>query len=243
MPGRVFFIRAGYIYPASISRPSQDHETVEMEAAMRKKMGSSILFILSLEALLVVAGLSTAAAGTGDDVDTIRLPSDAAKGFGDQVTANARARTRDEERPWECCNRAICAKIWPPYCLCLDEVEQCSSACKNCEKVEDSDPPRYVCRDGYRGDPGPMCDEDKHSHVLHGVVAGAKKENDEVRPWRCCDRAVPGPSTSRAPVWYCMDKFDRCDCERCMEVEASHGYFCLDGYRGRDPGPRCTRDG
>ncbi|KAL6589874.1 hypothetical protein ACP70R_050188 [Stipagrostis hirtigluma subsp. patula] len=200
------------------------------------KMATSILLMLSLEVLLV-ARLSAAAAGTGGDTDIIHLPSDA-EGFAYQ----AMARPGDEERPWKCCDKPLCYQSWPvQHCSCTDKVERCSDACKMCLKVEGSDPARYVCADWYRGEPGRRChdqeEEDNHAGV---VVTGAKNKSHGERPWRCCDRAVPGPSASRTPVWYCMDKFGRCDCERCVEVADSHSYFCLDGYKGRDPGPSCT---
>jgi hypothetical protein len=75
------------------------------------------------------------------------------------------------------------------------------------------------------------------------VTMRARSEDDDPRPpWKCCNRAVPGPSTTFPPVWYCMDKFEHCDCERCMKVEDGKGYFCLDGFKGRDPGPSCSHD-
>ncbi|KAL6847828.1 hypothetical protein ACP4OV_021956 [Aristida adscensionis] len=212
---------------------------------MAKRIASAVLLTFVLEALFVAA----AAAG----VDIIRLPSgDDAKGFANQATATARAAgAAADERPWKCCNRPLCYRSWPvQHCSCVDQVEQCSDACKNCIKVEGSDPTRYVCADWYRGDPGDRCDDQVvihdhgHGHVAHGatVVRGARKTKtrSDGRPWRCCDRAVLGPTTSPAAmVWYCMDKFRRCDCEHCMEVEDG-GYFCLDGYQGSHPGPRCT---
>ncbi|OEL28612.1 hypothetical protein BAE44_0010369 [Dichanthelium oligosanthes] len=169
------------------------------------------------------------------------------------MAAMPRAGDDEERRPWKCCDMQLCTKSLPPICVCRDRVEQCSDACRNCEEAqEDSDggPPRYVCHDAYRGEAAPRCNEDEVNKIIHrgteavAVVRGAnKKENGEERPWKCCDKAVPGPTTEGA-VWYCMDKMKQCTCERCLEVEdGGHHYFCLDGYEGRDPGPSCTHDG
>lgn len=54
------------------------------------------------------------------------------------------------------------------------------------------------------------------------VVRGAKKGNGQERPWKCCDRAVPGPTTHGKVVWYCMDKVEHCTCKECMKLEGSH---------------------
>ncbi|XP_012701684.1 Bowman-Birk type trypsin inhibitor isoform X2 [Setaria italica] len=209
---------------------------------MEKRVASRILLMmLSLQALLLVAGLSTPAAttvavagGSGEDMGgAIRLPSDTASG----------------ERPWKCCDLQTCTKSIPAFCRCRDLLEQCSDACKECGKVRDSDPPRYICQDVYRGIPAPMCHEHQGRTnqvvVVHAemaaVVRGSKKgENGKGRPWKCCDKAVPGPTTE-GQVWYCMDKVDKCTCNRCFELEGSHRYYyCLDGYQGSDPGPSCT---
>ena len=40
---------------------------------------------------------------------------------------------------------------------CMDEVNKCAAACKDCQRVESSEPPRYVCKDRFTGQPGPMC--------------------------------------------------------------------------------------
>jgi hypothetical protein len=42
----------------------------------------------------------------------------------------------DEKRPWECCDLTICTRSYPPICQCLDEVERCSHACKDCVETE-----------------------------------------------------------------------------------------------------------
>ncbi|KAF0918385.1 hypothetical protein E2562_023546 [Oryza meyeriana var. granulata] len=65
------------------------------------------------------------------------------------------------ERPWgDCCDTALCTKTDPPTCRCADEVEACAAACKECEMVESSEPPRYVCQDRFTGQPGPSCTPD-----------------------------------------------------------------------------------
>jgi hypothetical protein len=65
----------------------------------------------------------------------------------------------EEERPWKCCDRPVCPKTFPPFCICADEIEQCDD-CKDCQEAED-DTSLYVCHDRYQGDnPGPKCTED-----------------------------------------------------------------------------------
>ena len=39
----------------------------------------------------------------------------------------------------------------------MDEVKECADACKDCQRVESSEPPRYVCKDRFTGHPGPVC--------------------------------------------------------------------------------------
>ncbi|PUZ57843.1 hypothetical protein GQ55_5G461800 [Panicum hallii var. hallii] len=186
--------------------------------------------LLLVVVILLVAGLSAAAAAGSGDTAVIRLPSDAAA----------------SERPWTCCDRQPCTKSAPPFCSCHDTLEQCHDACKECARVRDSDPPRYICKDIYVGDPAPRCHQDERNQALHrgpqemAVVRGAKKGNGQERPWKCCDRAVPGPTTHAKVVWYCMDKVEHCTCKECMKLEGSHRYYCLDGYKGSDPGPSCT---
>ncbi|KAL5219937.1 hypothetical protein ABZP36_024650 [Zizania latifolia] len=69
------------------------------------------------------------------------------------------------ERPWgKCCDKAICTKSLPPICHCADEVEHCAAACKQCDRVESSEPPHYVCRDQFVGQPGPSCTTLHHTH-------------------------------------------------------------------------------
>nr|P07679.1 RecName: Full=Bowman-Birk type trypsin inhibitor TI1 [Coix lacryma-jobi] len=63
----------------------------------------------------------------------------------------------DEKRPWECCDIAMCTRSIPPICRCVDKVDRCSDACKDCEETEDN---RHVCFDTYIGDPGPTCHDD-----------------------------------------------------------------------------------
>ncbi|CAL4977562.1 unnamed protein product [Urochloa decumbens] len=225
------------------------------------KRVASILPMLWLEALLLVAGLS--AGSSGDDTGAIiRLPSATAasgeEGFADEaMMAAASARQRDnKERPWKCCDIQVCTMSAMASCWCHDLLEQCSKACKECGKVRGSNPPRYICKDMYRGDPAPRCSggEDQGSravvHHVHGglkekavIVRGSKEGNNgEERPWKCCDKAViTGPTTEGTVVWYCMDKVEHCTCDRCLELEGSRRYYCLDGYEGSDPGPSGTR--
>ncbi|KAK3163771.1 hypothetical protein QOZ80_1AG0008120 [Eleusine coracana subsp. coracana] len=188
---------------------------------MEKRVASVLLVVLS------VAGFSAAAAAGSGDTDTIRLPSDGRNGNND-------------ERPWECCNLPRCTRNEPPSCQCLDRVKKCPDACRECVSVEAG---LEACVDWHHGDPGPQCgrkggmqravdDAFRRDHE-----ASKEDDNKERPPWKCCDRAVPGPSTTLTPVWYCMDKFEHCECEHCQE------HFCLDGYKGRDPGPSCSHDG
>ncbi|XP_052166873.1 Bowman-Birk type bran trypsin inhibitor-like [Oryza glaberrima] len=70
-------------------------------------------------------------------------------------------------RPWgDCCDKAICSRSYIPICSCADEVESCAAACKDCQPVESSssssEPPRYVCHDRFKGEPGPRCTPDEH---------------------------------------------------------------------------------
>ncbi|XP_006643706.2 Bowman-Birk type bran trypsin inhibitor-like [Oryza brachyantha] len=68
------------------------------------------------------------------------------------------------ERPWgSCCDRAFCTKTNPPTCRCADEVASCAAACKDCQPVESSEPPRYVCQDQFTGQPGPSCTPDAYN--------------------------------------------------------------------------------
>lgn len=138
---------------------------------MKRCVITTILLMLSLEALVVAGRLSAAVA---DDVGIIRLPS-VGKGLADQVTAAM--KKGDEERPWKCCDLAICTMSFPPTCRCLDMVEQCASACKLCEAVE-SDPSRYTCQDWHHGDPGPRCTEEGNEDVVvvRGAAGGAAGE-------------------------------------------------------------------
>ncbi|CAO2180743.1 unnamed protein product [Urochloa humidicola] len=198
---------------------------------MGRRVASILLTMLSVEALLLVAGLPAAAAvaGVSGDDNTggvIRLPSD------------------NTARPWECCDLQPCTKSIPAICTCHDLLEQCSDACKECGKVRGSDPPRYICKDVYRGDPAPSCHDDQGRHDAGPkemtVMRGAEGRNGEERPWKCCDKAVTGPTTEGKVVWYCMDKVKKCTCNSCFELEGSHSYYCLDGYKGSDPGPSCN---
>ncbi|CAO2180742.1 unnamed protein product [Urochloa humidicola] len=226
--------------------------------AKKGKRLASTLLMLSLEFLLLVARLSAA---SGDDTGPIiRLPSaTAASGedaFADEAMAAAAIARRGDnrERPWKCCDIQVCTMSALPSCWCHDLLEQCSKACKDCGKVRGSDPPRYICKDMYRGDPAPRChgmDQGNRAviHHVHGdpkemavTVRGYKRGNNgEERPWKCCNKAVTEPTTEGTVVWYCMDKVEHCTCEGCGELEgSSHRYYCLDGYKGSDPGPSCT---
>uniref|UniRef100_A0A0E0JDH9 Bowman-Birk serine protease inhibitors family domain-containing protein n=1 Tax=Oryza punctata TaxID=4537 RepID=A0A0E0JDH9_ORYPU len=61
-------------------------------------------------------------------------------------------------RPWgDCCDKAFCTRSLPPICHCMDKVESCAAACKECDMVESSEPPRFICRDHFTGEPGPKC--------------------------------------------------------------------------------------
>uniref|UniRef100_A0ACD5VII4 Uncharacterized protein n=1 Tax=Avena sativa TaxID=4498 RepID=A0ACD5VII4_AVESA len=62
-------------------------------------------------------------------------------------------------RPWDCCDSAPCTKSIPPMCRCTDEVEKCAATCKSCVPAA-SDPSLRVCKDIYRGYPGPRCTVD-----------------------------------------------------------------------------------
>uniref|UniRef100_A0A0E0JDI7 Bowman-Birk serine protease inhibitors family domain-containing protein n=1 Tax=Oryza punctata TaxID=4537 RepID=A0A0E0JDI7_ORYPU len=67
-------------------------------------------------------------------------------------------------RPWgDCCDRAFCTRTYIPTCHCVDEVKSCAAACKDCQPVESSEPPRYVCQDLFTGQPGPLCTPDEHN--------------------------------------------------------------------------------
>ncbi|KAL6847829.1 hypothetical protein ACP4OV_021957 [Aristida adscensionis] len=240
---------------------------------MKQRGFAPTLLMLPLGAallLVLAAGLpATAAGAVSDDVDaTIRLPSDGT-GFADLLTAMraaAAAHGGDEEkRPWTCCDLALCTKSFPPTCRCLDKVDRCSGACKQCEQADD-DGSRYTCADWFHGDPGPMCHKDAAAQNGCGlagqkppsatVAAAAAREvagndddkGEERRPWRCCDLQVC--TKSWPPICHCWDVVERCSsaCKRCEEVKeeeengggGGHGrrYRCLDVHRG-DPGPRC----
>uniref|UniRef100_J3KUP9 Bowman-Birk serine protease inhibitors family domain-containing protein n=1 Tax=Oryza brachyantha TaxID=4533 RepID=J3KUP9_ORYBR len=63
--------------------------------------------------------------------------------------------------PWgDCCDAAVCTRAYIPTCACADEVESCAAACKDCEVVDSSEPPRYVCKDQFKGQPGLRCTPD-----------------------------------------------------------------------------------
>ncbi|KAL6598827.1 hypothetical protein ACP70R_046087 [Stipagrostis hirtigluma subsp. patula] len=111
--------------------------TRSAEAAMEKRI-ASILLMLSLEALIVFAGLSMAAIAS--DVDAIRLPTDAtSSGF------------QEEGRPWECCDVPMCTKSRSGRAV-LERLQALV-------QVMASSPTRYVCEDTYTGEPGPKCRE------------------------------------------------------------------------------------
>ncbi|CAO2193460.1 unnamed protein product [Urochloa humidicola] len=219
---------------------------------------ASILLMLSLEFLLLVAGFSSGSGG--DDMGPIRLNSATAPSgegvFADEAMAVAAASARrgdNMERPWKCCDIQVCTMSALPSCWCHDLLEQCSKACKDCGKVRGSDPPRYICKDMYRGEPAPRCHGmDQGNRVIIHVHGGPKEmavsvrgskegNNGEERPWKCCDKAVTGPAMEGTVVWYCMDKVEHCTCDRCVELEVTHHYYCLDGYEGSDPGRSCIR--
>ncbi|KAF8715109.1 hypothetical protein HU200_027663 [Digitaria exilis] len=60
-------------------------------------------------------------------------------------------------RPWDCCDFAVCTRAYVPICWCADQVESCSSRCKECEEVGTKDTHRYRCLDRFLGYPGPKC--------------------------------------------------------------------------------------
>lgn len=62
-------------------------------------------------------------------------------------------------RPWgDCCDNTTCTKSIPPICSCGDKVAACDGACKDCQPVaSSSEPPRFVCKDQFTGQPGPKC--------------------------------------------------------------------------------------
>jgi hypothetical protein len=85
------------------------------------------------------------------------------KGKQDGATAaereNAGGFVNEEVRPWACCNETLCTKLYPPTCRCLDMVDRCAGACRQCEPST-LNPSRLVCNDEYKGLPGPTCSED-----------------------------------------------------------------------------------
>ncbi|VAH56158.1 unnamed protein product [Triticum turgidum subsp. durum] len=79
--------------------------------------------------------------------------------FNDDALVAAAA---EEEKPWECCDMALCTRSYPPMCRCVDEVEQCAATCKSCG-VSILNPFRHVCNDWYNGFPGRKCTEAAHA--------------------------------------------------------------------------------
>uniref|UniRef100_A0A453DSU0 Bowman-Birk serine protease inhibitors family domain-containing protein n=1 Tax=Aegilops tauschii subsp. strangulata TaxID=200361 RepID=A0A453DSU0_AEGTS len=156
---------------------------------MKRCIVPSILLMLSLEAVLLVAAGRPSTATGADDVGTILLPSE-----GKGVVAAAK-KGEEEERPWKCCDFALCTRSFPPLCRCMDKVEQCAATCESCEPAT-SDSSHRVCNDWYHGFPGPMCTE---------AVATAKKKKaeEEERPWKCAATWLCAPGRSRrcAAAW------------------------------------------
>ncbi|KAM3198153.1 hypothetical protein ACQJBY_073334 [Aegilops geniculata] len=113
----------------------------------------SILLMLSLEAALLVAAGRPSTATGADDVGAILLPSE---GKGEAGVVAAAKKGGEEERPWKCCDLALCTRSFPPMCRCVDKVEQCAANCEKCEPAT-SDSSRRVCNDWYHGFPGPKC--------------------------------------------------------------------------------------
>ncbi|KAF7034474.1 hypothetical protein CFC21_045486 [Triticum aestivum] len=200
---------------------------------MKRCIIPSILLMLSLEAVLLVAAGRPSTATGADDVGTILLPS---QGKGEAgVVAAAKKKGEEEERPWKCCDFALCTRSFPPLCRCMDKVEQCAATCEKCEPAT-SDSSRRVCNDWYHGFPGPMCTE---------AVATAKKEKaeEEERPWKCCDLALC--TRSFPPMCRCLDKVEQCaaNCKSCDPAASdSSRRVCNDWYHGF-PGAKCTADG
>ncbi|VAH71408.1 unnamed protein product [Triticum turgidum subsp. durum] len=60
--------------------------------------------------------------------------------------AAAKKKGEEEERPWKCCDFALCTRSFPPLCRCMDKVEQCAATCEKCEPAT-SDSSRRVCND------------------------------------------------------------------------------------------------
>lgn len=74
-------------------------------------------------------------------------------------------------------------------------------------------------------------------------------DDDEKRPWKCCD--VPICTRSWPPVCRCADTVEQCasTCEHCEQVEGSSAssgggprYRCLDTHRGNPAGPSCGEE-
>ncbi|XBI23899.1 hypothetical protein VPH35_049060 [Triticum aestivum] len=72
------------------------------------------------------------------------------------ATAKKKKAEGEEERPWKCCDMALCTRSFPPMCRCMDKVEQCASNCKSCDPAS-PDSSRRVCNDWYHGFPGAKC--------------------------------------------------------------------------------------
>ncbi|XP_037408918.1 Bowman-Birk type bran trypsin inhibitor-like [Triticum dicoccoides] len=150
-----------------------------------------------------------------------------------QPVATAKKKAEEEERPWKCCDFALCTRSFPPMCRCMDKVEQCAATCEKCEPAT-SDSSQRVCNDWYHGFPGPMCSE---------PVATAKKGEEEERPWKCCDLALC--TRSFPPMCRCVDKVEQCaaTCKKCEPATSdSSRRVCNDWYHGF-PGAKCTAGG
>ncbi|XP_020154115.1 Bowman-Birk type major trypsin inhibitor [Aegilops tauschii subsp. strangulata] len=108
--------------------------------------GSTTAVVLMVSVSLVALLL---AGGAGADESIIRLPV----GQGEDAVT-------EETRPWDCCDRPVCTRSDPPLCGCKDVVQQCFATCKSCKpakRADESAPSGYMCRDAYRGYPGPKC--------------------------------------------------------------------------------------
>nr|BDI54656.1 Bowman-Birk type bran trypsin inhibitor-like [Triticum aestivum] len=72
------------------------------------------------------------------------------------ATAKKKKAEGEEERPWKCCDMALCTRSFPPMCRCMDKVEQCAANCKSCDPAS-PDSSHRVCNDWYHGFPGAKC--------------------------------------------------------------------------------------
>ncbi|CAN6239887.1 unnamed protein product [Urochloa humidicola] len=129
----------------------------------------------------------------------------------------------DAGRAWECCDFAVRDPVFrPPRWQCNDVVKECSTNCRECEKLPAGD--GYVCHDW--------------------IVSLLEPPVCTPRPWNCCDAAVCVSWDDIIPTCWCADEVKACpsNCKECELVESScprRYYRCLDRFHGY-PGPKCT---